>query len=255
MNFKPLLAIIFLLGICFSSVPVWVKPGVTLTYTVGSSQMVFRVLNVSDGNVRTEITQGSVRTLVENASADYGQYWFDNVTLQDSVVGQLIGDLQIVSFGTTTTIAGKQWSGVTLEQTMGTTTIRRIVDKNTGILLRQTADATGAPVVELASYQFPSPPAPVVNNTHTTPAPPPINTTIQQPPVTPPTQQPTQNTNSQTNQTVQNSSLPTQQMDFGSNNTTVSDDSLRPGKSFSCCGSTAFIGMIIVGAFVANKKN
>ena len=252
MNFKPLLAIIFLLGICFSSVPVWVKPGVTLTYTVGSSQMVFRVLNVSDGNVRTEITQGSVRTLVENASADYGQYWFDNVTLQDSVVGQLIGDLQIVSFGTTTTIAGKQWSGVTLEQTMGTTTIRRIVDKNTGILLRQTADATGAPVVELISYQLPLPPAPLVNTTNTTNVTPthiPNNTTVQQPAPS------TQNTSSQINQTIQNNSVSAPTIDWTTTNTTINDDSLRPSKSFSCCGSTAFIGMIIVGAFVASKKN
>ncbi|MFN7991183.1 MAG: hypothetical protein U0R44_03415 [Candidatus Micrarchaeia archaeon] len=180
-----------LMPLVHPTAPAWVAAGVSLNYSVGSSAFTFIVLNRTSTDVRLQIQNHSSSKLLtptENASADYGQFWFDSSKLSGAQPGGSIGDFS-VSETNKQTFAGKEWDTVTLTQTLGNSEMTKILDLQTGILLKQTVNAPGAPVVMLQQYYIPSlaPPPPTPP-----PAQPPANTTQHnatpspQPPSNPP---------------------------------------------------------------------
>lgn len=258
MNIKAILLVLLLVSMSFATVPTWVRPGANLTYSAGSSVVSFKVLEVTAQNVRTQV-ESPTRTINENASADYGQFWFDNTTISEAVVGQTIAGFEVKSIGRQT-FASKEWDTITIEGTVSGVITTKTYDKNSGLLLRQIVSVSGAPTVTLTGYAVPAwmpPPAPPIQNqTNTTT--PRTNTTnstntTTTPPIPPapsptPAPAPVTNNQSTTNQTNQTVEIP-----IALTNQSAVDD-LSPPKTISCCGSSAVVLLALFGAFIINKK-
>jgi hypothetical protein len=202
MRARIVLALLMLLAAAgFATAPAWVSKGVNLTYSVGSDSVTFAVLDRSAGDLKIQIFTKSTNhlsTATENESADSGQFWFDDSLLENAVKFQHIGDYEVTDVGTGH-YAGKDYNTITLTIDVGGATSTKVYDKETGLLLRNTVDAEGAPVVNLQSAYIPAfaPPPPPVNNT-----PPPANSTTS-PPANPPP--------ANTSQPPSNASQPAQQ--------------------------------------------
>jgi hypothetical protein len=189
MHKKGLAILLVLLAAAYSTAPSWVATGVSLNYSVGSDAVTFTVLERSGGDINFQVLTHSTNhksTAIENESADYGQFWFDTALLANIYTGSTASDFTVTGENQQS-FAGKSWDAVTMQATISGATTTKVVDKNTGLLLKQTVDAVGAPAVTLTQYYIPS----------LAPTPPPT-----QPPANNPANQ-TQNQTNQTNGTAQ----------------------------------------------------
>jgi len=252
MRTKIIIALLVMLAVCFSTAPSWVKPGINLNYSVASDLVSFSVLNRTSSDVKLQVfTRSTSRSTYpnENASAQSGQFWFDNSSLSSAYSGQDIGDYEVTDVSTQT-FAGKQWDTVTLESTLSGAITTKVLDKKTGVLLKQTVSAVGAPAVILQQFyvpdwvQVPVPPVnntppPPVNNTGNVTAPPPVNNTVVNS---------TQNNTppAQTNATSQQNTTPSGQAPWPSVPS-------PPDKPLPCCPA-AFILLVLMFAVVSRKE-
>jgi hypothetical protein len=186
-----LLALLLFTVSAFSAAPSWVAQGAVLEYSVGTDTVKFTVLSSNGTDIRISIkaaSASSAYTATENASADSGQFWYDSSELSSASVGADLGDFEVTGQGKQT-FAGKEYDTITLEGVLDEVETTRIYEKQTGLLLKQTASAPGAPVVTLISFTPASAPAPPPPPP---PPPPPANNTSQPPPSTPPSTPPAQ---------------------------------------------------------------
>ncbi len=244
---KHVALILLVLTVSNAAAPAWVDQGVNLTYTAGSSTLNFYILSRNSTDVKTQITQGSSHyTSTENASGDYGQIWFDSTLLGGVIGGDAVSDFT-VSDVSTQSFAGKDWNTVTLQRQIGDSTETRILDQQTGLLLKQSVNAPGAPQVILIQYTIPSlaapPPPPAQNNTQqNTTQPPPQQNTTQPPSNT----TPEQNATSPPPAPYQPSTPPS------SGNGSFWPTETQPQKSsIPCCPSAA---ILLLAGFAAVRK-
>lgn len=145
----------------FATAPGWVAKGVVLDYSMDGDTVTFTVTERDSDEIRMEIKTGGKYQATENASLDFGQFWFDSSKLKSAKKGDEIGDFKVTGVDTQT-IAGKNWDCVTLEASLSGAKTIRIYDKNTGLMLKQTVQDGDAPPVTLKKYFIPdfSAPAP-----------------------------------------------------------------------------------------------
>ena len=236
------MALLALLAVSFSVAPSWVKPGVSLNYTVASDLVSFTVLNRTASDVKIEVFTKSTSHKAyptENATALYGQFWFDSASLASAYKGEDIGEYTVSDISSQS-FAGQQWDTVSLQVTISGAITTKVLDKKTGLLLKQTVSAVGAPSVILQQFYVPdwvsAPPAPPVNNT------PPINITG--------------NVTTPQNNTVvtpsQNNTPPAQSNTTTIQNTTPPAPTTPQKKPLPCCPS-AFI-LLVLGLAVVSRK-
>ncbi len=147
--------LLIFLPLCFSKAPDWVAKGVSLEYSVGSSKATFVVTDRNSTDIRLDITTVKTNKATENASLQYGQFWFDDSLLGGASVGKKIGDFEVKAIGSMT-FAGKEWSAITLEGTISDAKTTRIYDKQSGLMLKQTVNAEGAPTITLTKFTIPA---------------------------------------------------------------------------------------------------
>jgi hypothetical protein len=239
-----LLPLLLLSAVAFSTAPSWVVKDTVIEYASGSDKITFTVLSNNGSDIKTQIKPSAAPnsyTATENASGLYGQFWFDSAELADAFSGQYIGDFSVTGDGTQT-FAGKEYDTITLVGTVSGSETTRVYERQTGLMLKQTVDAPGAPQVVLTKFTPPAAPAP--------PPPP-----VQQPPAnqTPPsntTQPPPTNTSQPSQPPVQNP--PTEQPSQPPPQETPEAPE-QPGKrpiTSVCCGSA----MILLALFAALRK-
>jgi|GEM_PF-5649820 len=204
MRAKIIMALLAMLAVGFSVAPSWVKPGVSLNYSVGTDSISFTVLGRTDSSIQMEMyTQSTSKKTHpnEDPTGVSGQFWFDSASLEYAYPGALISGYTVTDVSSKT-FAGQSWGTVTLQSTISGATTTKVLDMNSGLLLKQTVSAAGAPAVTLQQLYVPdwaqAPAAPPVNNTPPAPppanntanatAPPPQNNTGAPPPATPPVQ-------------------------------------------------------------------
>ncbi len=210
-----LVVLMMLLAICYSTAPSWVASGVNLNYSVGTDTVSFSVLDRSGDDIHINqktISTSAQANYLDNASAESGHFWFDSSEFSGESVGNMVGDYDVIAQGSQH-FAGKDWDTITLQGTISGATTTFVYDTATGLLLKETVSAAGAPTVTLVSYYVPAwappppPPAPV-NNTNATPphqnasmnntgSPPPANTSGSSPPPQQPSQPPGTNISNQ----------------------------------------------------------
>ncbi len=216
MSSRALVLCLLLLSMSFATAPSWVAPGASLNYSAGSDAVSFTVLSRNSTDIRIQIAVSSapkpstdfpgVWIVRVAASGNSGQFWFDSSLLATAKTGSNIGDFKVKGSGTQS-FAGESWETVTLEATLSGAKTTRVYDKKTGLMLKQTVDASGAPEVIISKYYFPSaapppsqppaqPPAnatqPPSNGSGTPPATPPPSQPPAEPDATPPSGQPYQ---------------------------------------------------------------
>ena len=135
---KKLLAILFVLGLAYSTAPDWVAQGVSLNYSAGTDTLSFTVISRTTTQVtyqfKTISNSGNVKsspTPTENATKSFGQFWFDSSSLDGAYVGETIGDFSVIDLSSQT-FADKSWDTVTLEQIISGVSNRKTLDKKTG---------------------------------------------------------------------------------------------------------------------------
>ncbi len=160
----PMLLII--VSAAFATAPGWVAEGVVLEYSVNGDTVIFTVTERTSTEVSIEIDTGAPEKSMatENASLTNGQFWFDDSLLEDASDGDDIDEFEVTAEGTQT-FAGKQWDTVTLEATLSGAKTVRVYDRDSGLMLKQTVQVSGAPVVTLTEYTVPdfeeaAPPSP-----------------------------------------------------------------------------------------------
>ncbi|HSB46569.1 MAG TPA: hypothetical protein VLD37_01035 [Candidatus Bilamarchaeum sp.] len=157
-----LLLVLVLSAAAFSTAPAWVVKDTVVEYSVGSDKITFTVLSNNGTDVKMQIkpsTAPNSYTATENASAMYGQIWFDSELLSGASYGRTYGDLTVTDEGTET-YAGKEYHTITLNGEISGSDTTRVYDKETGLMLKQTVTAAGAPQVVLAKFTPPAAPAP-----------------------------------------------------------------------------------------------
>lgn len=179
MRAKIIMALLAMLAVGFSVAPSWVKPGVNLNYSVGTDSVSFTVLDRTGSSIQIEMyTQSTTKKTHpnEDPTGVSGQFWFDSSSLQYAYPGDLISGYTVSAMGSQT-FAGQTWDTVTLQSTISGATTTKVLDMDSGLLLKQTVNAVGAPQVTLQQFYVPdwvqAPAAPPANNT----APPPANNT------------------------------------------------------------------------------
>lgn len=158
MYLKSIFVLVILFGLVFCASPSWVQRGVVLTYNVGSSPTTFTVTGVSGEQISIETRQGSsstTHTIVDNSSATYGQFWFDQNRLSEAYLGQTIGDFSVTD-SSDQTFAGKEWHTITLVGTLSGARTTKILDMDTGLLLQQNVSVSGAPAVTISQIVIPA---------------------------------------------------------------------------------------------------
>ncbi|MBN1169685.1 hypothetical protein JXA56_01550 [Candidatus Micrarchaeota archaeon] len=151
---KSLSLLLLFAGIVFSTAPEWIAEGIELEYAVGGDKVVFSVVERTSTEIRVEIRSGtSVRTAVENTSIISGQFWFDQSLLENASKYQYIEEFLVNSEGSQTFI-GERWDTLTLETTLSGAKTTRIYDRKTGLMLKQTVSAEGAPTVTLLKHNM-----------------------------------------------------------------------------------------------------
>ncbi len=166
MNLKLIIIFLVFAGLIYSTAPSWITKDVSLNYSSGSSKVFFNVINRTQTDLIFEVkTSNSPKPskATENLSAQSGQFWFDSKLLADASTGSIIGDYSVVKEGKLT-FAGKEWDTITLEIYISGAKNTKIYDKKTGLMLKQTVSAEGAPEVTLLALYVPewAPPPPPV---------------------------------------------------------------------------------------------
>jgi hypothetical protein len=209
MDGKTLFAILAVISLAFATAPIWVASGASLTYSAGTDSIAFNVVSANGSDIKINVvpaSTGKTNTATENASADSGQFWYDNALLSSATVGSTVGDFAVVD-ESAQQFAGKQWNTITLEDTVSGAKTTKVYDKQSGLLLKQSVDSPGAPVITLTQFTIPGisaqPPA--------------------QQPAQPPAQQPAQN-QTQQNGTAQPAEPQDNATDGTSGEPLISDD-------------------------------
>lgn len=150
----PMLLII--VSAAFATAPGWVAEGVVLHYSVDGDTVIFTVTERTSTEVSIEIDTGAPQKnkATENASLTFGQFWFDDSLLEDASRGDDIDEFEVTAVGSQT-FAGKQWDTVTLEATISGAKTVRVYDRDSGLMLKQTVQVSGAPAVTLTKYTVP----------------------------------------------------------------------------------------------------
>ncbi|MEK6982179.1 MAG: hypothetical protein AABX38_04580 [Candidatus Micrarchaeota archaeon] len=258
MSFKTIFAALTIFGLIFATAPAWIQPGVNLNYTGSDGNTYsYTVLNKSGLDniieIRINGNPASSAPETENGSASSGRFWYDSSLLSGAFVGGTVGDDFVSSTGQLSA-GGVNWNTTTLDGAKSGATITKVVDKNNGILIKQTITAGGLQqVITLKNFNIPIlfPPAKVVAPTPTTPS----------SPSTPPTQttpaQPsnTGSSNTQSDQTnigtvSSNTSTDTTNEPIGSLTT---DDLKPPASNVPCC--PVLFGLLFIGFLSFAKKN
>ena len=194
---RALLLLLVLAAAAYATAPGWVAKGASLNYSAGTDTISFTVLERNSSDIRIQIKLSSAQnpyTGVENASGQYGQFWFDKDQFSNpegfSVVGQ-----------SSQSFAGKSWNTITLQGMVSGAQTTRVYDKDSGLMLKQTVGAPGAPVVTLMQYYVPNwqapappPPPPSAPPPANGSAPPPSSPPSTPPPTTPPSATPPSST-------------------------------------------------------------
>jgi hypothetical protein len=243
---KDIVLALALFSLVNASAPSWVDHGVNVTYTQGSSTMTYYVMSRTSADItyqlRTVSSSGTrMPTLSENSSADYGDFWFDTTLIYGGSTGDTFGDYRI-SDQSSQSYAGKTWDTESVQQTIQGATVTRVLDKQTGLVLKVSVDAPGQTIQDIVltseflpafdtPAQQPAAPPPQQN---TTPTPPAANNT-------PPPSQPQQNQ-------TQPSSPPAQpyQPSGGSTSGSQPIGNVQPYSTSSpfCCSSAFILGLI-----------
>ncbi len=237
---KTLCILLVILALGFATAPSWIDSGANISYSSGGNTITFSVASRSGDNIQVLLTMSSPMskgTIIENASADSDEFWYDPNLLANSYEGEMFGNLS--AMGTSQqSFAGQTWNAITLQGMIDGAQTTRVYDVQTGLLLKQSVDASGAPDVVLVQEYIPAliPPAPPVANVtppqNNTPPPAQPNTTAPVPNATQPT--------TQTQPTTTNTTTQTQPV-----TTTNPSTSSNP-----CCLSSFMIGLV---GFVAIK--
>jgi hypothetical protein len=190
---KIIMALVLLSAIGFSAAPAWIVKGAVLEYSAGTDTVTFTILDRTAENLKIDIKAKSAPssyTANENASGTSGQFWHDSSLLSGATYGSTFGDFSVTDEGKQT-FAGKEYDTITLEGTIDEITTTKVYEKSTGLMLRQTVNAPGAPTVTLIKY---SPPAVSAPPPPSQPPPqPPANQTPPQQPSQPPVSPPAAN--------------------------------------------------------------
>ncbi|MCI0504156.1 hypothetical protein L0Y65_05610 [Candidatus Micrarchaeota archaeon] len=169
-----------IMAVGYAAAPSWVAGGASLTYSVGSDSVTFNVMSVSGEDIEIDVipsTTGKVSRATENKSLDSGQFWYDSAKLASASVGSTVGDFTVAGTGKQT-FAGREWDTVTLVDTVSGSVTTKVYSLQGGLLLKQSVDKAGVPVITLARYAIPGldvppatqPPAqPIVQNDTATP--------------------------------------------------------------------------------------
>jgi hypothetical protein len=260
LKLKTLSVLLVLLSLGFATAPSWIAQGASLNYTSGTTSVSFLVTGVSGSNINIALTTAppsATSNIVENATAESGQFWFDNSITSHAYEGELVNGLDVVSTGPQT-FAGQSWNAVTLQgmvsDGMGNTVeTTYIYDEQTGLLLEQTVDASGVPNVVLSQYYIPAlvpPPQNVTPPQQNTTVAPEKNTTSAVTPPPAPQENSTNNSSvvSQTTQPVTTEPTETSTDNAGDQGSSPTGQS--SSSSLPCCPS-AFI--LLLAGFVAIK--
>lgn len=252
---KRLLALLVFLSVVYSTAPSWVDKGVSLNYSKGNDLLSFTVISKSATQVtfeqKTFSNSGSLKSSINptvNASKNPGPFWFDPALLDGAFIGQAIGEYSVTDKGQQN-FAGKSWDAVTLEQILGSVSIKQTFDKKTGLLLKQTVNVSGEPEISLTQQYIPAfappPPAPTPTPTPTpNPTPQPNNTVPAQPnqtvtPAPTPTPNPAPTPGPAPSKSKSSVSIPSPQT--------------QPPLKLPCCPS-ALIFLIIPALLLINRK-
>ena len=136
----------------FAAAPGWVAKGVVLDYSVDGDTVTFTVTERTSTEIKIKIDSYKA---TENTSLNYGQFWFDNSLLEDASKGDKLEEFTVKE-EETQTFAGTQWDTVTLEAVISDAKTTRVYDRESGLMLKQTVQADGAPVVTLTKYNVPN---------------------------------------------------------------------------------------------------
>lgn len=158
-------ALLLVISIGFATAPNWIQKGVEVEYKAGKDTVLFNVTQRSITDIKVDITTaGKTRKASHNASGISWDFWFDNAKFSGISKNKYIeNEYKVTEIGTMTFL-GEKYDTVTLETTLSGAKTTRIYDKNTGLMLKQTVLAEGAPVIELIRKYIPStsPTKPVV---------------------------------------------------------------------------------------------
>ncbi len=252
MRARYLIVLLMLVPLAYATAPSWVAAGVNLTYSQGSTTNTYYVQSRSGDDITYQlrtVTSTSTRnpTLHGNASADYGDFWFDITLLSGQHTGDTVGDFSVTD-ESQQTFAGTQYNTISVQNSVQGATITRVIDKATGLVLKVHVDVSGVSDAVLSSRYIPAydatapPPSPppgtppqqnATNGTATQPPPAPASngsgTGTQQPPPAP--YQPSGSTGSEPISGVQPYST----------------------KSPLCCGSAFILAFIGFAAFLGAR--
>lgn len=244
-----LLVLLLLVGGVFARAPSWVSSGTSINYTVGSATYTFTVTEVSSSQIKIDLktsSSSSTSRLIDNATADSGQFWFDPTLLTSASAGRSIGGYSVISTSQES-YAGKSFQTATLQIILGGVTTTKVFDIESGLLLDQRTSASGSSPVLIRNYFVPAwaPPPPNV----TTPAPsstPPTPTT--------PSSQPTTPTPSSTNSTS-SPSTPTSNSTPSVTPPLSPDPIVKPSsQSSSTCPCPESLFFVLLGFLAVGKK-
>lgn len=245
-----LLVLLLLFGGVFARAPSWISSGTSINYTVGSAIYTFTVTEVTSSQIKIDLktsSSSSTSRLIDNATADSGQFWFDPTLLTSASAGRSIGGYSVISTSQES-YAGKSFQTATLQIILGGVTTTKVFDIESGLLLDQRTSASGSSPVLIRNYFVPAwaPPPPNV----TAPAPP---STPQPAPTTPPSQPttPTTPTPNPSSPPVINSTSPTPNSSAPTN--TSAPTPTVPSSSSTCpCPESLFF--VLLGFLAVGKK-
>ncbi len=245
-----LLVLLLLFGGVFARAPSWISSGTSINYTVGSAIYTFTVTEVTSSQIKIDLktsSSSSTSRLIDNATADSGQFWFDPTLLTSASAGRSIGGYSVISTSQES-YAGKSFQTATLQIILGGVTTTKVFDIESGLLLDQRTSASGSSPVLIRNYFVPAwaPPPPNV----TAPASP---STPSSPPTTPPSQPttPTPSTPTPSSPPVINSTSPTPNSSAPTN--TSAPTPTVPSSSSTCpCPESLFF--VLLGFLAVGKK-
>lgn len=247
---KSVSLLLVLLALAYSTAPTWVDSGVSLNYSVGGGQVAFSVTGRTSSDVNINVVQqGSPHTMIENASEDSGEFWYDPSLLANAYGGKMIG-VYTVTGQSSMSFAGTTWNTISLQGSVSGASTTKIFDTTTGLLLQQTI-STGpstTQTITLTQEYIPSlappPPAPVANNTKPSPPAQTQNTTTQ----------PSNVSNSSTNSSSSPPIQPSQPYQPSSSQNSSQSTQSSSGQSAShkqpCCLTTMFLLLVVTSSLL-----
>ncbi len=250
MRARYLFVLLMLVPLAYPTAPSWVATGVNLTYGQGSATNTYYVLSRSGDDITYQlrtVTSTSTRnpTLHGNASADFGDFWFDISLLSGQHTGDTVGDYSVTD-ESQQTFAGTQYNTISIQNSVQGATITRVIDKATGLVLKVHVNVAGVSDFVLSSRYIPA-----------------YDATAPPPPGTPPQQNATNGTGAQppppapSNDSGAGSQQaqppPSPYQPSGSSSEPISGVQPYSTKSPLCCGSAFILAFIGLAAFLGAR--